>query len=378
MPSTAMAQKAPSDLGFLVSAKVRPEATLPQGFAHPPAKEKMLFFRSLATLFRAGVPIHQALEILSRQMTDPGFRLLIARMNDDVLRGHSLTAVFNSATPVFSPYHVRMIRVGEMTGKMDDALEQMALSEEKSSALRLKLKSALSYPLITMALAIVFLLFVPPYLMDGLFDAVTTTGGELPTITVLVQSFFNVVRDPIFQIIFALAAGALAYFYPRWSRSPRLHSWLLDKGLRFPATRRLCESLVTARFARAFSTMLEAGVPAALALRLAGEEIGTSSYKQAGIEALYRLENGATFLKSCKRIPHLRTYFHEMLKAGEETGTMSDLTSRAASMAEEEVEYQLEVFGAMLEPLVIMFIGTFVGILVVSSMLPMLSVLESL
>ena len=124
--------------------------------------------------------------------------------------------------------------------------------------------------------------------------------------------------------------------------------------------------------------MLEAGVAPALALRLAGEEIGTTRYKDAGVEALYRLENGASFPQAVRKIPHLRSYFHELLKAGEETGTIGDMTARAAAMAEEEVDHQLEVFSALLEPFVMAGIGGIVGILVISSMMPMLSVLESL
>ncbi len=338
----------------------------------------MIFFRSLAALFKAGVPIERALDVLSQQTENLEFRKLIAMMTRDIMHGHSLTAVFNRAPEVFSSYHVRMIRVGEMTGKMDDALLQMALAEEKSAELALKIKSALTYPAWCMALAVVFLLFVPPYLMDGLFLAVTSTGTQLPTLTVIVQSIFMVCRNPVFQLLFAAAAGTAIYYYPVAVRSERFKAWVLENALRFPATNRLAESIITARFGRAFSTMLEAGIAASLALRLAGEEVGTNSYKEAGEQALYRLENGASFPEAVRKIPHLRGYFHELLKAGEETGTMADLTNRAAQMAEEEVEHQLNIFTALLEPMVMFVIGGIVGILVVSSMLPMMSVLQSL
>ena len=338
----------------------------------------MIFFRSFATLFRAGIPIERALDVLAQQTEDPAFRILIGKMTKDIVHGHSLTSVFNRAPDVFSSYHVRMIRVGEMTGKMDDALAQMALAEEKSSQLALKMRAALTYPCWTMAIALTFLLFVPPYLMEGLFDAVTASGTQLPWITVVVQSIFMVCRHPVFQLLFAIAAGLSIYYYPAVVRSEKFRSWVLERALRFQGTQRLAESFVTARFGRSFSSMLEAGVAPALALRLAGEEIGTSGYKQAGVEALYRLENGASFPQAVRKIPHLRSYFHELLKAGEETGTMSDMTSRAATMAEEEVEHQLEMFTALIEPFVMMGIGGVVGVLVISSMLPMLSVLQTL
>lgn len=378
MPATASARSSSPDLSFLVKSRLRSAAGLPEGISPPSGKERMIFFRSFATLFRAGIPIERALDILSQQTEDQAFRILIGKMTKDIVHGHSLTSVFNRAPEVFSSYHVRMIRVGEMTGKMDDALAQMALAEEKASALALKIRAALTYPCWTMAIALVFLLFVPPYLMEGLFDAVAVSGAELPFITICVQSVFTVCRHPIFQLLFAAGAGFAIYHYPAVVRSERFRSWVLERALRFRGTRRLAESFVTARFGRSFSSMLEAGVSPALALRLAGEEIGTAKYKQAGVEALYRLENGATFPQAVRKIPHLRSYFHELLKAGEETGTMSDMSGRAASMAEEEVEYQLEVFTALIEPFVMMGIGGVVGVLVVSSMLPMLSVLQSL
>ena len=376
MPATAPT-RTETDLSFLV-AQVKPQAALPMGITPPSGKERMIFFRSFAVLFQAGIPIERSLDILSQQTQDMGFQLLIGKMTQDIMNGHSMTSVFNRAPEVFSPYHVRMIRVGEMTGNMDEALSQMALSEEKTEALSLKLKSALAYPMWTLALAIVFLLFVPPYLMDGLFDAVAVTGAKLPLITVIVQSVFTVCRNPIFQLLFAAGAGLVVYCYPTWVRSERVKSWVLDRALACKPTQRLAESLITARFGRSFSTMLEAGVAPALALRLAGEEIGTTRYKDAGVEALYRLENGASFPQAVRKIPHLRSYFHELLKAGEETGTIGDMTARAAAMAEEEVDHQLEVFSAMLEPFVMAGIGGIVGILVISSMMPMLSVLESL
>lgn len=385
MPATAP-MRAETDLSFLVPT---PAASSKDGAAvaaAPPAerlkgpspKERMIFFRSLSALFRAGVPIERSLDILSQQTEDAAFQKLIVQMTRDITHGHSLTAVFNRAPHVFSSYHVRMIRVGEMTGKMDEALQQMAIAEEKAAELSLRIKSALTYPSWCMALAGVFLLFVPPYLMDGLFAAVSATGAQLPLLTVIVQSIFTVCRNPIFQLLFASAAAAAIYYYPTVVRSERFKSFVLERALAFPATRRLAESIVTARFGRSFSTMLEAGVSASLALRLAGEEVGTSGYKDAGVEALYRLENGASFPEAVRKIPHLRSYFHELLKAGEETGTMADMTQRAAAMAEEEVEHQLVLFTALLEPMVMFIIGSIVGILVISSMLPMMAVLQSL
>lgn len=380
MPATAPLRTETRDLAFLVAAQAKQKTVKPvvDRIKPPSSKERMIFFRSLAALFKAGIAIERAMDILGQQTENIAFRALIARMTRDITHGHSLTAVFNRAPEVFSSYHVRMIRVGEMTGRMDDALTQMAIAEEKSAELNLRLKSALTYPAWCLGLATIFLLFVPPYLMDGLFTAVTATGAQLPTLTILMQSIFMVCRHPVFQLLFAAALGALIYYYPVLVRSERFKSRVMDTALRFPATRRLAESIVTARFGRSFSTMLEAGVPAALALRLAGEEVGTSRYKEAGVEALYRLENGATFPEAIKKVPHLRSYFHELLKAGEETGTMADMTQRASQIAEEEVEHQLVLFTALLEPMVMFFIGGIVGILVIASMLPMMSVLQSL
>lgn len=378
MPASAPARTDLSDVSFLIPAKIKPKAGLPKGLSPPSIKERTLFFRSFACLFRAGVPIERALEILSQQTSDQGFRLLIQSMAKDLVHGHSLTAVFSRVPEVFTSYHVRMIRVGEMSGKMDDALEQLALAEEKAGVLNLKLKSALTYPAWTMMIATCFLLFVPPYLMDGLFDAISVTGAQMPFITVVVQGVFTVLRHPVFQLLFAVGVGVFVYYYPKIVHSEKFKSSLMTAAVKFPGTRRLAESIITARFGRAFSTMLEAGVPPALALRLSGEEVGTTDYKQAGVEALYRLENGEDFTQAIKRIPHLRNYFHEFLKAGEETGSMADMTARASDLAEGEVDHQLGVVVAMLEPAVMVFIGVVVGVLVVSSMLPMVTVLQTL
>ncbi len=378
MRVSAPPRSASPDLSFLVPTQMTPESQLPPGMSPPSPQERVIFFRSFATMFNAGIPVERALESLSEQVQSNGFRLLLSKMTNDILHGHSLTAVFGKAPEVFSSYHVRMIRVGEMTGNMDEALEQIALAEEKSMTLNLKLKSALTYPLWTMALAVLFLLFVPPYLMDGLFSAVEVTGTELPLITVLVNSLFVVLRHPVFQLFFAAGAIATVIYYPKIRRSERFKQVLTERALAIPFTRKLTECIITARFARAFSTMLEAGVPPALSLRLAAEEIGVSCHKEAGMQAWLSLENGADFPTAAKKIPNLRKYFHELLRAGEETGTMPELTKRAAVMSEEEVDHQVEVLGSLLEPMVMVFIGGFVGVLLIASMLPMLSVLQNL
>lgn len=378
MSVSAVARRNQAELSFLVSAPIKPKASLPQGLSPPSFQERTQFFRSFACLFRAGIPIERSLEILSEQSPNPAFRILLQSMARDLVHGHSLTAVFSRVPKVFTAYHVRMIRVGEMSGKMDDALEQLAVAEERAGALSLKLKSALTYPAWTMAIATIFLLFVPPYLMDGLFDAMQVTGAEMPVLTICVASAFTVIRHPLFQLFFALSIGLIVYYYPKIVHSEAFKSNMMTAALKFLPSRKLAQSVITARFSRSFSTMLEAGVAPALCLRLAGEEVGTRDYKQAGVEALFRLENGATFPQAVRRIPHLRKYFHEFLKAGEETGTMADMTARAAVLAEEEVEHQLTLFVSLLEPLVMLWIGGIVCLLVVASMLPMMTVLEAL
>ena len=377
MPASAPARPALTDLAFVIPQKISPKACLPPGLSPPSVQERAQFFRSFAVLFRAGISLERSLDILSQQTDNQAFRVLLQSMAKDLVHGHSLTAVFSRVPEVFTSYHVRMIRVGEMSGKMDDSLEQLALAEERAGVLNLKVKAALTYPAWTMAIALVFLLFIPPYLMDGLFDAIQVTGGELPTLTLIVEGVFQVVRHPLFQVLFASAAGTLVYYYPRIVHSESFKQWLLTSAVRFPLTRKFAKALITARFSRAFSTMLEAGVPPALALRLSGEEVGTRDYKEAGVEALYRLENGEDFTTAVTRIPHLRKFFHEFLKAGEETGMMADMTARAADLAEQEVEHQLELVVALIEPFVMVLIGGVVGILVLASMLPMISVLNT-
>jgi type IV pilus assembly protein PilC len=377
MPASAPARPALTDLAYVIPQKISPNATMPAGLSPPSVQERAHFFRSFSVLFRAGVSLERSLDILSRQSENQAFRMLLQSMAKDLVHGHSLTAVFSRVPEVFTAYHVRMIRVGEMSGRMDDSLEQLALAEERTGVLNLKVKSALMYPAWTMVIAVTFLLFIPPYLMDGLFDAIQVTGGELPALTVFVEGIFRVVRHPVFQVAFASGVGALVYYYPRIVQSESFKQWLLTTAVKFPLTRKFAKAFITARFARSFSTMLEAGVPPALSLRLAGEEVGTRDYKDAGVEALYRLENGEEFATAVTRIPHLRGFFHEFLRAGEETGMMADMTSRAADLAEEEVENQLELMVALIEPFVMVFIGGVVGVLVLASMLPMISVLDS-
>jgi len=350
------------------------------GLERTPSGEALaLFFRSLATLFRAGVSLPRSLRLLSEQSEDKQMRAVAAELCRRLDAGSSFAQAMAMHQHAFTAIQLRMIQIGERTGTLDTILTQLAAYEEKRRGAILRVKSALTYPAFLLVLCSFALIVLPPYMFSGLFQMISQSGTRPPLITVLVIGFSNFVRSPAFWVLLVAGGVGLAVLAPPFLRQPHVRRALAHWMLGLPVVGRLYRLLAVTAFARAMALQLEVGDSPLAGLKLTAEATGNPVLEECIPLAVEGLRDGGlTLVDSLARTQFFPRSFLHMLRAGEETAEVAQMMSRVADMYEADLDQTLDAFAALLEPLVMLGMGIVVGIIVVATMLPMMQLIQNL
>ncbi|MBI3928914.1 MAG: type II secretion system F family protein [Armatimonadetes bacterium] len=335
------------------------------------------FFQTIATLMAAGVSLSRAVELVTRQADDPVMARATQGMGDQLHQGSSLSRAMGDSG-VFTSYHVAMIALGETTGSLSRILSTLAVHEEKTQAARLKMQARLTYPLMLLAGCALFLLLAPPFLLHGQFEFLAGVGAELPAVTRGLMAVSNLLRSPAFLLAFAAAGASCGWALARMLRGgpvrQRMFRWLH----RVPVLGRLLQVKATAEFARCLSIQMQAGIRVTDALPLAGAVAGDPVLEAALPQAVEAVEQGLDVWKSLAQARFFSPVLLEFLRAGEESGKLPEMLTRAADLYELELESSLESWSSVLEPIVLLVLGGAAGLMMLATMLPMLEAVKSL
>jgi type IV pilus assembly protein PilC len=342
----------------------------------PSAESRVIFLRSLAVMVGAGVPIDQALHHLTLQCEDKQMVLVCDRLASKISHGITLSTAFSSFPRAFTRLQMRMIQVGEKTGNIHRVLNELSDHEEKERRTVMKVKGSLTYPLFILVIATLMMIFIPPYIMKGLFGMIESSGVKPPMITLIVLHVTNFLRSPLFYFGFALITAATMLFLPGWVGSHRREVSKLLTSV--PVLGKVYTIVGIARFARALSLQLDCGVDTRTALEMSGEASDNVLLEEAGRKATVGLSNGQTISMSLQETGFFPSLLLKMVQVGEESGHLPDLLQRTADIYEQDLDSALDSFTALLEPMVMMGMGLVVGTLVISTMLPMMQVLQHL
>ncbi len=354
------------------------EKTVGGSLYRPSSEARVTFLRSLAVMLRAGIPIDRCLRLLGEQIDDPVMSMVSRGMCDAVIAGHTLSSAMNRFPGAFTKMQSRLIKVGESTGNLEHVLGELSRYEEKHRALVMKVKGALSYPAFIFVIAFVMLVLVPPYMMDGLFKMVEGAGVEPPLITKIVMAFTAMTRSWWFYTVLVGLIGTGAYYLPRWLNDPEKRYKLYDYGMAVPMLGKVIVIIATARFCRALDVQLSVGISPLHAIRLAAQASGNPVLEKNIEIAVDAMHDGELMEEALARLGFFPPLVTQMVRAGEETGTVSDMLNRLGAMYEVELDSILETFTSLLEPMVMLSMGVVVGILVLSTMLPLMQVLQNL
>jgi type IV pilus assembly protein PilC len=333
------------------------------------AKDIAVFTRQLATMMRAGVPLLQSFDIVARGGTNPRLTRLLLDIRSDVETGTSLSAAFRKHPRYFDALYCNLIEAGEAGGILEQLLARLAMYLEKIIAIKAKIKSALIYPIAVMVVAFIVLTIIMLFVIPAFKDVFTSFGADLPGPTLLVMGmseFFVTWWYLIFLVIF----GGGFMFYQAWRRNEGLQFAMDRLLLRLPIFGELIRKSIIARWTRTLATMFAAGVPLVEALDSVGGTAGNSVYAQATDKIQRDVATGSSLTASMTTTGVFPNMVLQMSAIGEESGALDDMLNRAAEFYEEEVDEMVKGLSSLLEPIIIVFLGTMIGGIVVAMYLP--------
>ena len=337
-------------------------------------KDLSIFARQLATMIDAGLTLLRALTILSEQADNAELRRILRGVKQDVEAGMSLSASFAKAEDVFPPLMVNMTRAGEAGGFLDVTMRQIADNFESEVRLRGKIKAALTYPVVVFVLAMLMcggmLIFVVP-VFKNMFEGL---GGELPLPT-KVLVFLSESMKLMLPILVVTAVASVA-LWRRFGKTEQVRNVVDPLKLRLPVFGKLSQKLALARFSRNLSTLLSSGVPILQSLEIVSETTGSIVISRALKQVQESVRRGESVAGPLGEHPVFPTMVVQMIASGEETGAIDQMLGKIAEFYDSEVEATTEALTALIEPLMIAFLGAIVGSMIIALYMPIFKVFD--
>lgn len=335
-------------------------------------KHVMTFTRQLATLIDAGLPILRSLAILSEQVESVVFKDKIHQISKDIESGSSLSEALSKHPKVFDKLYVNMVRAGEIGGVLEAVLNKIAEFLEKRQALVGKIRSAMMYPLVVMILAGVIVSFILIKIIPKFQDIFTQLGAELPGLTMLLIHASDILLHKTHYVV--IAGFAIYFIYSKINKTKEGKHMFDKLKLKFPVFGDLLRKSSIVRFASTLATLITSGVPILQALDIVRDTSGNEVISRAMEKVYASVKDGETIhepLSQCAVFPPLVVH---MVAVGEETGAIDQMLIKVAEAYEREVDDTVNALTSILEPLLIVFLGVIVGVIVVALYLPLFSI----
>jgi type IV pilus assembly protein PilC len=336
-----------------------------------------IFCRQFSTMIDAGVSLVRALDVLGEQTQNPKLKRILREIQTEVESGQTLSKSMQKYPKVFNNLFIGLIRAGEVGGVLEESLQRLSHFLEKDMELRRKVKSALTYPVIVVIVAILIVLGLCTFIVPKFIELFKDLGvKELPAPTQFLMDFSDFLKTRWWM---GLIGIAVLFWSIKLFGTTRVGRRVLDRvKLKIPVFGKLSHKICLARFSRTLSTLLVSGVPILQAMETVAGTVGNSIIAEAIMNARARIREGDRInepLEKSKMFPPMVVH---MISIGEESGALDQMLSKIAEFYEGEVEAQLQSLTAAIEPVMIVFLGICVGFIVVSLMLPMVSVIQNL
>lgn len=337
-------------------------------------RDLAVFSRQFATMIDAGLTMLRALTIMSEQVENPELRRVLRGVKQDVETGQSLSSAFAKYPEVFPALMISMTRAGEAGGFLDTSMRQIADNFEAEVKLRGKIKAALTYPIVVLCLAVVMciglLVFVVP-VFEGMFEDL---GGELPLPTRILVLLSEAMRFLLPVMVVITFVGL--FLWRKHGHTDRVRNVVDPLKLRLPVFGKLFQKLALARFARNLSTLLSSGVPILQSLEIVSETTGSVVISRALTEVQQSVRRGETVAGPLAEHEVFPGMVVQMIASGEESGAIDQMLAKIAEFYDQEVEATTEALTALIEPLMIAFLGGVVGSMIIALYLPIFKVFD--
>jgi type IV pilus assembly protein PilC len=348
------------------------------------SRDLAVFSRQFATLIQSGMPMLRALTTLEDQSENEMLAHAISEVRKDVEAGSSLGQAMERHPKVFDDLYVSLVRSGETSGQLESALDRIAFHLEKLDALRRQIRSAMMYPSFVFVFAAVVLMAVVAFIVPifvGVFEDISenTEGvsSELPAITQLTVGFSDAITGSWYILFPAIALAIFGFM--RFKKTDLGRGWWDRVKLRIPAhIGDVVHKVALARWSRTLSGAVSAGVPLLQAIRVTGETSGNVPIEKAMDDVYDSVKSGGSIAAPITQSPLFPPMVGHMVAVGEETGQLDQMLGKIADFYEAEVDAKVKALTALIEPLMIVFVGGVVGFIVISMYLPMIEVYNNI
>ena len=332
-------------------------------------KELAIFTRQFATMINAGLPLVQCLDILGQQAQNANFKNVIVAVMHDVEAGATLAEALRKHPKVFDKLFTNMVEAGEAGGVLDDILLRLATYIEKAEALKRKVKSAMTYPLVVATVAIGATVFMLLFIIPTFAKIFTDFGGDLPMPTKVVLALSNFLRNAWYILLAGIAAAVFAYRRYVAVESGRRN---IDRlKLRIPVLGDVLRKGAIARFTRTLGTLISSGVPILDGLEITAQTSGNKVIEEAILETRGSIREGETIAAPLKQSKVFPPMVVQMISVGEETGALDEMLNKIAAFYDDEVNTAVDTLTSVIEPIMIVVMGLVVGGMVVAMYMPM-------
>ena len=332
-------------------------------------KDMAIFTRQLATMMKAGVPLLQAFDIVGRGNPNPSVTRLLNDIRSDVETGTSLSAAFRKYPLYFDNLYCNLVEAGEAAGILDQLLDRLAVYMEKTEAIKSKIKSALMYPISVLVVAFVVTAVIMIFVVPAFKEVFSNFGADLPAPTLAVIAISEIFVD-YWWLIFGGIGGGLYFFMQAWRRNEKMQHVMDRLMLQMPIFGVLVDKSCIARWTRTLATMFAAGVPLVEALDSVGGASGNYVYQAATVKIQQEVSTGTALTVAMTNANLFPSMVLQMCAIGEESGSIDHMLSKAADFYEGEVDDMVAGITSLMEPIIIVILGTVIGGIVVAMYLP--------
>ena len=332
-------------------------------------KDITLFTRQLATMLKAGVPLLQSFDIVGKGHSNPAVAKLLFDIKTEVETGSSLQQAFKKHPLYFDELYCNLIGAGEAAGILDSLLDRLATYKEKIQAIKGKIKSALFYPVSIIAVAIIITAVIMIFVIPAFKELFSSFGANLPGPTLVIMAISDFVVA-WWWAIFGIAGGSLYTFFYFWKRSKKMQGIMDRIMLKLPIFGELIRKASIARWSRTLSTMFAAGVPLVEAFDSVAGAAGNAVYFDATKAIQREVTTGNSLTVAMQDTQVFPSMVLQMVAIGEEAGSLDAMLSKVADFYEEEVDNAVEALSSLMEPVIMVVLGTLIGGMVVAMYLP--------
>ncbi len=338
--------------------------------------ERVLFTRQLATMVGAGLSLIESLQVLEEQAESKGMKATCGRLIDEVRGGVDLSAAMERCPKAFSPLYVSMVKAGEVSGQMDIILERLSDYLESSEELRREIRSAMTYPCVSLVLVLAITGFLMIGVVPGFRDVFESLDSELPALTTVVLGVSEWLKDNYLIWIAVLVAGLFGMSALKKTKPGALFFDRLT--LRAPVFGPLFRKVALARFAKTFATLIRSGVPIMATLDIVADTAGNQVVAKTVLDSRDSVRNGNLLSEPLSRSTVFPPMVTRMIAIGERTGSLEVLLEKIAEFYDAQVKAAVKALTSLIEPLLISVMGVIVGVVVMSVFLPILDVVSQL